>query len=235
MPAHADDLYVEGGYLVRNPSWHEEHSPWKARQILKMMARNNLEPRSVCEVGCGAGGILQVLDRSLPGPVSLVGYDISPQAFEMARPKATDRLQFRHADLLAEATPEFDLLLAIDVIEHIEDCFGFLRALRTKGVYKIFHIPLDLSVQKILLVKSLLKRRNNLGHIHYFTKETALATLEDVGYVIVDYFYTKSTLDHAAPSPLYALGRWPLRLASMLSEDLAARILGGHSLMVLAK
>lgn len=130
-------------------------------------------------------------------------------------------------DLLAEAAPEFDLLLAIDVIEHVEDYFGFLRALRKRGTHKIFHIPLDISVQKILLVKSLLGRRRNLDHIHYFTKVTALATLEAVGHHVIDHFYTAAALDHPPPSPLYALGRWPLKLTSMLSQDFAARVLGG--------
>jgi hypothetical protein len=37
--------------------------------------------------------------------------------------------------------------MAIDVIEDMEDYFTFLRALHKKGTYKIFRIPLDLSVQ----------------------------------------------------------------------------------------
>jgi hypothetical protein len=49
MPADTDDLYVGGGSLAKNPSWHEEHSPWKARQILRMIARNNLEPGLVSQ------------------------------------------------------------------------------------------------------------------------------------------------------------------------------------------
>jgi SAM-dependent methyltransferase len=235
MPARSDDLYSRGGYLARNPSWHEEHSPWKARHILRTIARNKLEPRSVCEVGCGAGGILEELYRSLPTSVSFVGYDISPHAYERARGKAKDRLQFHLADFLAEATPKFDLLLVIDVIEHVEDYFSFLRLLRNRATYKIFHIPLDISVQKILLMKPLMRRRYNLGHIHYFTKETALASLGDTGHDVIDYFYTAAALDRPPPSPLYALGRWPLKLTSMISQDLAARLLGGHSLMVLTK
>lgn len=235
MPADSDGFYTQGGYLAENPTWHEEHSPWKARQVLRTIARNKLEPRSVCEVGCGAGGILEELYRSLPTSVSFVGYDISPQAYELARSKEKDRLQFYLADFLPEATPKFDLLLVIDVIEHVENYIGFLRSLRNRATYKMFHIPLDISVQKVLLGKPLMKRRYNFGHIHYFTKETALASLTDTGHDVVDYFYTAAALDHPPPSPLYALGRWPLKIASMVSQDLAARILGGRSLMVLAK
>jgi len=80
-----------------------------------------------------------------------------------------------------------------------------------------------------------MRRRRQVGHIHYFTKETLLATLEDTGYDVLDYFYTASTLDRPSPSLIYALGKWPLRVASLVNIDLAARILGGHSLMVLAR
>ena len=79
--------------------------------------------------------------------------------------------------------------MAIDVFEHVEDYFGFLRKLREKAEYKIFHIPLDLSVQTVLRSSPIIKGRKSVGHIHYFTKETALETLKDTGYEIIDYFY----------------------------------------------
>jgi hypothetical protein len=47
--------------------------------------------------------------------------------------------------------------------------------------HKLFHIPLDLSVQAAIRKNGLLTRRDNFAHLHYFTKETALRTLTDVG------------------------------------------------------
>jgi len=32
--------------------------------------------------------------------------------------------------------------------------------------------------------------RKEFGHLHYFTHETALATLEDSGYRVLDHFHT---------------------------------------------
>jgi SAM-dependent methyltransferase len=234
MNKSPNDFYTKGEYFARNPTWDEEHSPWKAKQINKIIVRNNLQPRSICEVGCGAGGILNELYIELPNNVSFVGYEISPQAYELAKRKSKERLQFYMGDFLKIVDDQFDLLLLIDVIEHIEDYFGFLRGLQDKAKYKIFHIPLDISVQRVLLRKPILRRRREVGHIHYFTKETALATLEDTGYEVIDFFLTPSTLDFKAPNFKYFLGRFPLRLASLLNREMAARILGGHSLMVLA-
>ncbi|MDX9745689.1 MAG: hypothetical protein WCX84_00020 [Syntrophales bacterium] len=89
----------------------------------------------------------------------------------------------------------FDIVMAIDVFEHVEDCFGFLRKLKEKAEYKIFHIPLDLSVQTVLRSFPIIHGRKSVGHIHYFTKETALETLKDTGYLIIDYFYTGGSLE----------------------------------------
>jgi len=234
MQERTGDKYADGAYLEKNPAWHEEDSAWKAGQIMKMLARHDLQPSSVCEVGCGAGEILNQLREMNPEHVSFVGYEISPQAHQLAVTRTTDRLQFRLANFL-ETEEQCDLLLVIDVFEHVQDYLGFLRRLRTRGTFKIFHIPLDISVQKVLLSKPIMRRRRQVGHLHYFTKETALATLQDTGYEIVDHFFTSSSLDLPPTSFMYALGRWPLRIATMMSQDLAARILGGHSLMVLAR
>jgi SAM-dependent methyltransferase len=230
-----EDLYTKGDYLEKNPTWHEEDSPWKTKHILRMIEKNNLQPNTVSEVGCGAGEVLNQLYLELPDHVEFVGYEISPQAYEIAKQKTKERLQFYLKDFTQETDYFFDLLLVIDVFEHVEDYIGFLRTLRGKAEYKIFHIPLDISVQRVLLCAPILRRRREVGHIHYFTKELALTVLQDTGYEIIDHFYTGGTLDLPSKSLVYSLGKWPLRLASMINQDLAVRILGGHSLMVLAK
>lgn len=94
----------------------------------------------------------------------------------MCNRKVRHNLRYFHKDLLDESESGFDVVMAIDVFEHVEDFFGFLRSLREKGTYKIFHIPLDLSVQWVLRSSPLIKQRLSVGHIHHFTKETALAT-----------------------------------------------------------
>ena len=55
------NIYENGRYFDKNPAWHTEDSPWKARQILSCLNRNHIRPKSVCEVGCGAGEVLSQL------------------------------------------------------------------------------------------------------------------------------------------------------------------------------
>ena len=189
MAKQPKEVYTSGDYLENNPSWHVEDSPWKAKKILRMLKRHDLYPENVAEVGCGAGEILSQLAASFPSSVDFVGYEISPQAYELAKPREQERLKFKLADITKEDV-FFDLLLVIDVFEHIEDYLGFLRALKPRARHFLFHIPLDLSAQTVLRRSSLIGTRDAVGHLHYFTEDTAIATLRDTGYTVEDYFFT---------------------------------------------
>lgn len=231
----AGSIYKDGTYLDRHPTWHEEDSPWKARQIAKLLARNRLRPATIAEVGCGAGGILESLAREQGDGVSFTGYEISPQAYARCKPRERANLAFYNRDPFAGSEPRFDVLMAIDVIEHVEDYLDFLRKMRERAVYKIYHIPLDLSVVTVLRSKPLLKCRAASGHLHYFMKATALAALTDTGHELLDCFYTKGALelpDRGWPERLLNL---PRRLLFPLHRDLTASLFGGFSLMVLAR
>ena len=80
-----------------------------------------------------------------------------------------------------------------------------------------------------------LKLRNQFGHIRRFTKELALATLRYSGREVADCFYTSTRLELPNLSWVARGMRWPRTFAFFLDLDLAVRLLGGWSLMVLAK
>lgn len=228
------NIYMDGEYLRKNPDWHVEESPWKAKQIIRMLKHNHLQPTTICEVGCGAGEVLKQLQEHSDSECRFCGYEISPQAFEMCRQRASDRLQFRLADLAREENVFVDLLLVLDVIEHLEDYFSFLRSIRPKSDYKIFHIPLDLCAQTVLRKNGILKRRDLYAHIHYFTKDTALRTLTDTGYEVLDHFYTTRMIDLPIDR-LQKILRFPRKICFALHPDLTVRALGGFALLVLAR
>ncbi len=222
----------KGEYLHNNPTWHIEDSPWKAKQIKKMLENHSLTPKTIAEVGCGAGEILNQLYYMLPENVSYTGYDISVDAIKLARQREKERLEYLREDFLK--TPrQFDLLLMIDVFEHVEDYLGFLKSCKNKSEYKIFHIPLDMNVQGILRNLPILARKT-VGHLHYFTKQTAIASLVDCGYEIVDLFYTASSSDLSRTLKA-KIATIPRKVCFNLNQDLAVILLGGYSLLVLAK
>jgi trans-aconitate methyltransferase len=102
------------------------------------------QPSKFAEVGCGAGEILRQLSLQLPA-TTFSGFDISTDAIALAQTRENERTHFFNMDLRTSPVT-FDVLLVMDVVEHIEDCFGFLRSIREKAEYKIIHIPLDMSV-----------------------------------------------------------------------------------------
>lgn len=228
------DRYQQGEYLQRNPDWHEGDSLWKSGHILELLKKNRLAPASVCEVGCGAGGILAHMSRVLQPGTRFIGYDISPDAIAKCQKHAGDNLCFVQGDFFAVINQHYDVLMLIDVVEHVEDYMGFIRQAGKSGHHKIFHFPLELTVNKAARKGAFNKSRERLGHLHYFSKETALATLEECGHDIIDYFYTNS-LDVPGQSLMTRLLKPIIKLNFWINPDFAARFWGGYSLIVLTR
>jgi len=227
------DIYKDGRYAACNPSCGEENTAWKAGQVLRMIGKHGLRPASVCEIGCGSGGVLEHLHAALPGEVKFTGIEPMPEAFAVCSAKSRERLAFRHCTA-AEVTETFDLVLLLDVFEHVEDFMGFLRSLRMLSRRFIFHIPLDMTVQMVLRDEPIMRVRRQVGHLHYFSKNTALATLRDTGYEVLDWFYS-DTRGASYSSPGAKLLKLPRRLLLKFAPDFAVRLLGGNPMTVLAQ
>ncbi len=231
-----DNMYNNGTYLQNNPTWHVEDSPWKATNIMKMIIKNNITPKLVCEIGCGAGEILIQLSKRMNANVMLHGYETSRQAFSLCTQKTNERITYFLKDIVSTNDDYYyDLILVIDVIEHVKDYYGFIDKIKSKGKYKIFHIPLDISARSIMNLSPITNARNSVGHIHYFIKDTALALLRDAGYDIIDHFYTYKSIEVPSTSIKSYLARLPKKLLFMLNADFFIRLLGGAHLMVLAE
>jgi SAM-dependent methyltransferase len=225
------DPHINGSYFRHNPTWHVEYSPWKAANIHRLLQRMQLNPQTICEVGCGAGEVLRQLQLRMDCRCRFWGYDIAPPAIQMAKQRENERLHFELADFAAIDTPHSDLLLILEVVNHVEDYMGFLRTLKNRADWKIFSFTLDISMQSALRGGELLRRREVHSHLHHFNKEIALAILRDTGYEIVDCSYPPIF----AYSALAKLAKPIRKMVFELNPDLTARMLGGYSLQVLAR
>jgi SAM-dependent methyltransferase len=232
----SNDIYLNGAYFANNPDWDIADAKWKVAVIATLLKQNNLNVSDVIEVGCGAGENLVELAKLLPSIKKLTGYDISPQAIELAQKKISDRISFFNEDPAINPSVSTDLLLVIDVLEHIDDFYGFLRKLKTKSEHFVFHIPLDLSCRTILKPHVLLQQRQSVGHIHYFSKDLAEWALQDTGYEIVDWVYTRPVVDI---EPARSFKRWVKKILRNLSfavnKEWSVKRWGGYSIMILAK
>jgi SAM-dependent methyltransferase len=197
-----------------------------------MLTRHpDFRPHTVCEIGCGAGGILAELQKALPADVQLTGYEISSQAHSLSAQFANTRCRYILGDAFTNDTA-YDLVLVMDVIEHVEDCFAFLRAAKRKGNLKLYHIPLDTSFNDVLRGTN---RWDSLGHLHLFTMETALKSVEYTGHRVIDWMLTPAFLSQP---PRTMRNRLALPVRSLLrkvSASLGARAIGGYSILILAE
>lgn len=218
------------------------YSEWKSAQILRMINANQTllgtnNMTSVCEVGCCTGEILLRLSEHLPCSTTFTGYDVYPDLEGVLSGNQGNEINIICQDFLS--TKEYyDLLLAIDVIPHIEDYIGFLRKIKDRATYKLLYIPLELYAARALLGHRYIESRNKYGHIHLFNKDISLAILQDLGYEVVDHFYASSVIDLPTTNkntPSFSKTAKVFRvLLSRINVDLTARLLGGFSLFVLA-
>ena len=228
-------MYNNGVYLKNNSNWGASDAPVKSKWIHRIIQKNQLSFQSVAEVGTGSGAILTELSHLLPGVKEWTGYDISAQAIEIAKKAETNNLSFYHEDFIQLSTFS-DCLLIIDVIEHVENYYEFLLKLRKRAAYYIFHIPLDLSCRTLLKPHILKQQRSSVGHIHYFSRDMVLWMLEDTGYTIADWFYTKPLLDIEPQQSVKNKIKKVLRNGAFaISKHRSADVLGGYSMMILAE
>lgn len=232
MNRTSDSRYSDGEYLAANPTWGEEDSEWKAFRIHDLWQRTRLAtPGTIAEIGCGAGGILAALQTRFPESVSYFGFDIASGAIQMAQKRTRPNLSYYCEDL-TKVNRTFDALLCIDVFEHVENPFEFLRTIRNLAPIVIFNIPLEMHVAGILINHQLWTRRQ-YGHLHFYTAAVAMETLKECGYSIVGHEYISRLTDLPRSASEYLF--WlPRKVLSLVSKELSARILGGTSLLVVA-
>jgi SAM-dependent methyltransferase len=229
-----NERYTGSAYYEKNPTWDLEDSPWKAGHVQALLSSHGVPTSTIVEVGCGAGGVLAHLRRSLPS-AELYGFDIAPALAQFWKAQESAAIRFQLGDFLSADERHYQVLLLLDVLEHLEDPFDFLTRIRSRADHFVIHFPLDLSAISVLREAPILDVRRRVGHLHYFTKGLALALLADCGYSIVDWRYTGAAFTAPQRRWKTRLAGAARRLAYAANRDLGVRLLGGETLMVLAR
>lgn len=227
------NIYEDGTYLKNNPSWDIEDSRFKFNSIDKILIKNSLKIKSICEIGCGAGEILNFIKNKYPD-IKCTGYDIA-YGLENFWSKIDD-VNFNKQDFLKNNNEKFDIIYFADVLEHLDSPFEYLLEAKKFCNKIIIYLPLDISVFSVLKNLSLIRQVKKVGHIHFYTKEIFLEILRLKNFHIVDYSYTDPFNDKellknkSIPERLLAKIR---SLCSFLNKSLSARILGGQTLTII--
>ncbi len=233
MPDRSVGRYGDGSYVARYPEWHTEDAPWKAAQVADLLRVHGLDGTRVCDIGCGTGMVLTELWR-IGAIAGGVGFEPAPDARFVDDVPPSIELRRDPATVTGES---FDVALMLDVFEHVPDYLGFLDELRGLAPWFVFHIPLDLNVYNLVRPSRFERLRHESGHLHYFDRNTALATLEQCGYEPVAHRFTPAfdapVVESAGRTAhlMATMRRW----GSRVSPSLTSTALGGLPLLVLAR
>lgn len=231
----AKDIYNDKTYLLNNSTWHEEDAGFKVDKIERLLKKYPISFKTVCEVGCGSGAILELLQKKYPDVTSWWGFDISKDAIEIAKKRENNSLKFEVVDItIPQAnTLIFDVMLVIDVIEHINNYFAFLDGIADKSKYYIFHIPLDMCMWSLFREGILIASKKRVGHIHNFTEDFIKSILEDHGFRILAQQYTEPVAK--VISFKYRVITIARKLLYFFSPKFCSKTLGGYSIMLLTE
>ena len=128
--------------------------------------------RSVLEVGCGEGHVTARLARRYPG-ARVLGSDLSPRIVETAR-RLHPGLSFEVRSIydVAAAGERFDLVVACEVFEHLDDPDTALQALvRVARAHVFASVPREPLWRALNLARGHYVRQlgNTPGHVQHWS------------------------------------------------------------------
>lgn len=114
-------------YEVEETHWWHRGRRRIIESFVKDICRNFQERRPrILDVGCGTGGNLSLLSKF--GDAE--GVDVSPEALEFCRERGLTNVRLGAAEQLPYEDGTFDLVTALDVVEHLDDDIAGLREFR---------------------------------------------------------------------------------------------------------
>lgn len=136
----------------------------------------SLDVRSVLDVGCGSGENLAAL--AALGRYELSGVDVSHEGIELARKAVPTAHLLEVLDVERRALPEeFDLVMSIQVVEHIVDDVAALRNMAAMSRRYVFVSTLAGRMRPSELLT---------GHVRNYTAVELKRKLEVVGLRVVE-------------------------------------------------
>ncbi len=160
---------------------------WKWRNMERLL-RAHLEPASILEFGCGSGEMLALAQQSFPS-AALHGIDIAQRMIEMASERLGEARLTRGAEEVLESyQPPVDVVMAVDILEHLVEPLRAVQALGSAGRYVALKIPLERRLIRLGLSRPKVGVEHIAGHLHFWTLDDSRRLLDEAGLEIVDEF-----------------------------------------------
>ena len=160
--------------------------------------------------------------------IKVYGYDLSPQAIDVARKLNTEG-EFICGDF-KDAGMTWDLALVIDVIEHIPDPDAFLQSVAERSRFFAVGFAMDDNLAS-RLSEARREATNKSGHISLFNDRRAVDLSGKYGKVLgASYIRNSMKRNLRITRPLHLLTIIPRLLLQLLSRRLKGKVFGGESL-----
>ncbi|MDX6644513.1 MAG: hypothetical protein QOK40_240 [Miltoncostaeaceae bacterium] len=198
------------------PALERKPESYYAQQRADLVARLPRPLGRVLDVGCGGGGAAAPLRRA--GAAHITGIELDEAAAEAARARYDRVLRGPVEELLADLAGPFDTILCYDVLEHLVDPWGVLRALRGRAAPGgSLHVSVPNARHHSLLRDLALRGtfgyaewgHRDITHLRWFTRRDLAAALSGAGWTLVG-------IGH---DPLVPASRLVARLTRGLSAD----------------
>ncbi len=181
-------------YIAKNPKLALDEAELKSKQIQKFLGP--IKVGSLLDVACGAGGITKIMDEQLESKRT-VGLDISETMIKTAKRRDKGgKVTWICQDIFNYKTNhKFDLVLGIDIIEHIDNDLGILKKISTLGKKVLIKVPMEDSVLDNKIIRRLGIRdpwkesEEKYGHINHYNERGLLKLFHDAGFRIIKQGY----------------------------------------------
>jgi len=224
-------IYNNGAYLIKHPNWHLEGSSTKAKWIKSVIPEEiRSSVRSILEIGCGRGAILNGLKGFFNKECQFTGIDISNEAISYARNNFKDII-FICGDVysLDLDRTQYDLVLCIDVLEHLYYQEEFLKIINQLSRHSLFHVPIGNNL-KNKLFNRWENQMNKFGHMQFYDIASLINTFTNCGLKIRAYKHTFG-LEYPKYKHIYPFLKWAFKI----SPYITSQTIGLVSVMILAE
>ncbi len=162
--------------------WRALGAQGKAAHVERLAARLPAPPRTVIEVGCGDGVLLQTLAERGVGEIHH-GFEISDRAVEIARGRPDLASVERFDGLsLPVADGAFDLGVLSHVLEHVRDPLPLLRETARAARAVVVEVPLE--DNRSASRPSARRASEAIGHLHRFSRPDVHALCAAAGLAL---------------------------------------------------
>jgi cyclopropane fatty-acyl-phospholipid synthase-like methyltransferase len=192
------DIYNDNSYLEKNPSLHTEDSKFKFQNIKRFLSSIEVKNNriKILDIGGGAGIIGKLVLEHFQESGIVVTFhslDLSTQMLKIQLKNNPQIKKIINCSINECPKSNYDLVLMIDVIEHIEEKEDSAKILNKLGKNIIYNIPIEINFFDILkYLKSFFRyykrQKERWGHIHFFSFTSSQSFLRRHYKIIDSYF-----------------------------------------------